>query len=71
MCTHPDIAYVTMALVQYNISLTKAHLPVAKGILHYLADTAELSLEFGMDKSVISEPVCGVDTHCTGMNVKV
>ena len=51
VCTQPDIAYVAMALGQYNASPTRAHpsLLAAKGVLHYLAGTSELSLVFGMD----------------------
>jgi len=59
VCTRPDIAYVAMALGQYNASLTRAHLLAAKGVLRYLAGTMDLSLEFGMDQSVISAPVRG------------
>jgi len=63
VCTCPDIAYVVMALSQYNASLTRAHVLAAKGVLQYLAGTADLSLEFGMEQSAISAPVCGF-AHC-------
>jgi len=33
VCTRPDIAYVAMALGQYNASPTRAHLLAAKGVL--------------------------------------
>jgi len=59
VCTRPDIAYVAMALGQYNASPTRAHLLAAKGVLRYLAGTADLSLEFGMEQSAISAPVHG------------
>jgi len=49
VCTRPDIAYATMALGQYNASPTHTHLLAAKGILHYLAGTMDLSLEYSMD----------------------
>jgi len=57
MCTCPDIAYVAMELGQYNASVTRTHLLAVKGVLHYLAGTLDLSLEFGMDQSVIAAPV--------------
>ena len=60
MCTCPDIAYVAMELGQYNASVTRTHLLAAKGVLHYLAGTLDLSLEFGMDQSVIAAPVHGL-----------
>jgi len=60
VCTCPDIAYVGMALGQYNVSPLRVHLPAVKGVLQYLVGSADLSLEFGMDKSVISAPVRGV-----------
>ena len=37
ICTHPDIAYVAMALRQFNASPTRAHLSCVKGVLQYLA----------------------------------
>jgi hypothetical protein len=40
VCTQPDIAYVAMALRQYNASPTRAHLLAAKGVLRYLAGTS-------------------------------
>ena len=50
ICTRLDIAYVAMALGQYNVLPTRAHLLAAKGILHYLAGTPDLSLTLGMDQ---------------------
>jgi len=64
VCTHLDIAYVAMALGQYNTSPTRAHLLAAKGVLRYLAGTMDLSLEFGMEQSVISVPVQGFSRCC-------
>ena len=64
VCTHPDIAYVAMVLGQYNTSPTRAHLLAAKGILCYLVGTTDLSLEFGVDQSVISPPIRGVSRCC-------
>ena len=64
VCTRPDIAYVAMALGQYNASPTRAHLLAAKGVLRYLAGTADLSLEYGMEQSVISSPVHGLAQCC-------
>ena len=57
VCTCPDIAYVAMALGQYNSNPTHAHLLAAKGVLRYLAGSLEFSLEYGLDSSVISPPV--------------
>jgi len=53
-----------MALGQYNVSPSRAHLLAAKGVLHYLAGTTDLSLEFGMDQLVISAPIHGVSQCC-------
>jgi len=64
VCTCLDIAYVMMALSQYNASPTRAHLLAAKGVLCYLAGTMDLSLEFGMEQSVISAPVQGFSRCC-------
>ena len=68
VCTRPDIAYIAMALGQYNTSPTRAHpsLLAAKGVLRYLAGTSELSLVFGMEKSDVSTPVQGF-TMCCGL----
>jgi len=55
----PDNAYVVMALGQYNASLTRAHLLAAKGVLCYLAGLMDLSLEFGIEQSMISFPIHG------------
>ena len=57
VCTHPDIAYVPMALGQHNTNPTCAHLLSAKGVLWYLTGSLEFSLEYGLDTSVISPPV--------------
>ena len=46
ICTHPDIAYAAMALGQFNASPTRTHLACAKGVLHYLAGTTHLSIQF-------------------------
>ena len=46
ICTHPDIAYAAMALGQFNVNPTHAHLLAAKGVLHYLAGTLEYGLEY-------------------------
>jgi len=46
VCTQPDIAYAAMVLGQYNASLTRVHLLAAKGVLCYLAGTADLSRGF-------------------------
>jgi len=66
VCTCPDITYVAMALGQYNVSATRTHLLAMKGVLHYLAGTLDLSLEFGMDQSVIAAPVHGL-VQCCGV----
>jgi len=57
ICMCPDIAYVAMALGQYNSNPTRAHLLAAKGVLWYLARSLEFSLEYGLDSSVISPSV--------------
>lgn len=64
ICTRPDIAYVAMALGQYNASPTRAHLLAAKGVLRYLAGTSDLSLTLGMDQSDMSSPVQGYAMCC-------
>ena len=46
VCTRPDLAYAAMALCQFNSAPTRAHLVCAKGVLHYLAGTVSLSLQF-------------------------
>ena len=46
VCTQPDLAYAAMALGQFNSAPTRAHLICAKGILHYLAGTISLTLQF-------------------------
>jgi len=68
VCTRPDIAYVAMALGQYNASLTRAYLLAAKGVLQYLAGTSNLSLEFRMEQSTISAPVRGFACCCAVMD---
>lgn len=57
-----------MALGQYNASPTRAHLLAAKGVLWYLAGTTDLSLEYGMEQSVISSPVHGLARCCILMD---
>jgi len=64
VCTCPDIAYVAMALGQYNSAPTRAHLLTAKGVLQYLAGSFEFSLEYGLDSSVISPPVQEIAKGC-------
>jgi len=61
---HPDIAYVAMALGQYNSAPTRAHLLIAKGVLQYLAGLFEFSLEYSLDSSVISPPVQEIVKGC-------
>ena len=46
VCTRPDLAYVAMALGQFNSAPSRAHLVCAKGVLRYLAGTISLSLQF-------------------------
>ena len=64
ICTRLDIAYVTMALGQYNTSPTRTHLLAAKGVLRYLARTPDLSLTLGMDQPDLSTPVQGFAMCC-------
>ena len=68
VCTCPDIAYVAMALGQYNSNPTHAHLLAAKGVLQYLAGSLEFSLEYGLDSSVISPPVRETAKGCILMD---
>jgi transposase InsO family protein len=48
ICTRPDIAYVAMALGQFNANPTRAHLLAAKGVLRYLAGTLDYGLEYAV-----------------------
>jgi hypothetical protein len=64
VCTRPDIAYVAMALGQYNASPTRTHLLAAKAVLRYLAGTPDLTLTLGMDRPDLSTPVQGFAMCC-------
>jgi len=41
LCTRPDIAYVAMALGQYNTNPSQSHLLATKGVLCYLIGTMD------------------------------
>ena len=56
LCTHPDIAYATMALGQYNTSSTCAHLLTAKGVLCYLLGTIDYGLENNFTQTPVGPP---------------
>lgn len=63
ICTCPDIAYAAMALGQFNASPTRTHLSCAKTVLHYLAGTAHLCLQFPSPCTIetsASHLVCGM-----------
>ena len=47
VCTRPDIAQAVGALARYMARPTTAHWQAAKGVLRYLAGTAQLGIIFG------------------------
>ena len=64
ICTCPDIAYIAMALGQFNANPTHAHLLTAKGVLRYLAGTLEYSLEYATPISSIPLTVTPFSQGC-------
>lgn len=64
ICTCPDIAYVAMALGQFNANPTCAHLLTAKGILCYLASTLDYGLEYAVLTSSIPLTVAPFTQGC-------
>ena len=65
ICTHPNIAYIAMALSQFNTNPTHTYLLTAKGILHYLAGTLEYSLEYAAPISSIPLTITPFSQGCT------
>ena len=64
ICTRPDITYAAMALGQFNASPSQSHLVCAKGVLHYLAGTVNLCLQFPSPTHIpdmsLFPPTCGL-----------
>jgi hypothetical protein len=67
ICTCPDISYAAMSLGQYNASPTHAHLVAAKGVLHYLAGTLDLSLSYSFSNCSLPASVQS-HTHACGLS---
>lgn len=65
ICTRPDISYAAMALGQYNVNPTHAHLLAAKGVLRYLAGTINYGLEYAVPSSSIPATVAPHVQACT------
>jgi len=51
LCIRPNIAYVAIALGQYNMNLSRAHLLAIKGGLCYLLGTLDFALEYNFTQS--------------------
>ena len=64
ICTCPNIAYIAMALSQFNANPTHAHLLMAKGVLRYLAGTLEYDLEYATPISSIPPTVTPFSQGC-------
>jgi ribonuclease HI len=47
VCTRPDISYAVGALARYMAKPTTVHWQAAKGVLRYLAGTADFGITFG------------------------
>jgi len=47
VCTRPDISFVTGSLARYMANPTTVHWQAAKGVLRYLAATADYGITFG------------------------
>ena len=47
VCTRPDISFVTGSLARYMANPTTVHWQAAKGVLRYLAGTADYGITFG------------------------
>ena len=64
ICTCPDIAYAAMALGQFNVKPTHAHLLAAKGILCYLTGTLNYRLEYAVPVTNIPLTVTPFSQGC-------
>lgn len=53
ICTRPDIAYLAMALGQFNANPNCSPLLAAKGVLHYLIGTLNLALEYNGNRALV------------------
>jgi len=52
----PDIAYAAMALGQFNVNPTRAHLLAAKGVLRYLLGTLDYALKYNFSQQPVGPP---------------
>lgn len=59
ICTRPDIAQAVGALARYMATPTETHWQVAKGVLRYLAGTANYGIMFGNSDGL--EAYCDAD----------
>ena len=60
VCTRPDIAQAVGALARYMAQPTMLHWQAAKGVLRYLAGTADFGINFGGAKAGL-EAYCDAD----------
>lgn len=60
VCTRPDIAQAVGALARYMAQPTTLHWQAAKGVLRYLAGTADFGINFGGAKAGL-EAYCDAD----------
>ena len=60
VCTRPDIAQAVGALARYMAKPTEAHWTAAKGVLRYIAGTADYGITFGNCCSTL-EAYCDAD----------
>jgi len=56
LCTRPDIVYAAMALGQFNANLSHTHLLAAKGVLCYLLETLDFTLEYNFSQQLVGPP---------------
>jgi len=62
--TRPDISYAAMALGQFNVNPTRAHLVAGKRVLRYVAGTLDLALEFNFDGGAVPASIGGFIRNC-------
>ena len=65
-CTRPDIAFATGSLARYMANPTIVHWQAAKGVLRYLAGTADYGITFGGSDSGDLEPFGYCDADYAG-----